>query len=112
MMRSGDDPDDVTAREMQRWLARSLPDLHAARIHADFARGRRLGRRGSASWVSLTSPWASGRLVRATDGSSSWAAHRHHDGAALLDGRSARTSLLQLDTLVDAIRQPDASAAG
>ena len=99
------DRDAVTARDLQSWLERTLPDLRAAGVHGDFARGPRLAGRDGASWVSLGSPWASGRLVRADDGSSSWSAHRHADGASLLDGHSDTTSLLQLDVLAAVVQR-------
>ena len=97
----------VHVARMQAWLDRALPDLQAAQFHGDFARGPRLAGRDGASWISLGSPWASGRLVRADDGSSSWSAHRHADGASVLDGRSDTTSLQQLDALAAVVRRDD-----
>lgn len=95
-----------------RWLEDNATSLSARRISAEF--GRRLTRHGiePVVWVSFTSAWAAGRLVRASDGSSEIEAHRFRDGAVVLAGRYPSTSTTQLDDVAQACADPGPGVVG
>jgi hypothetical protein len=58
------------------------------------------------TWISLTSPWAYGRLVRRGDGSSHGSAFRASDGEVLIDEDNDTTTAAQLDRLLAAVSAP------
>lgn len=99
----------LSAREVTGWLQDRAASLGARRIDAGV--GRRIAARGGEPvvWVSLTSAWATGRLVRSADGSSELAAHRFSDGAEILSARHRTTTADQLDELAEACARPDAA---
>lgn len=105
--RNATDPDAaLSAREVAHWLTDNAASLGDRRINASL--GRRIAPQGDEPvvWISLSSEWASGRLVRAADGSSEIAAHRFSDGAPLLLRRHPTTTAAQLDELADACARP------
>jgi hypothetical protein len=97
----------LTARDLQRWFEHNRAALGQLRISAHFGSGPTLGRADSSTWISLQSRWATGRLVRASSGSSQYDAHRFADGAIVLRENRADTSEDQLDDLVTALGRPD-----
>lgn len=106
--RSATDPDAaLSARQVAHWLTDNAASLGARRINASL--GRRIAPQGDDEpvvWISLSSEWASGRLVRGADGSSEIAAHRFSDGAPILLQRHPSTTAGQLDELADACARP------
>jgi len=58
------------------------------------------------TWISLTSPWAHGRLIRLGDGSSDCSAYRASDGRPLVTERCAITTAAQLDGLIALLSRP------
>ena len=89
----------MSARDLRSWAADAASALGRLGVTATHGAGPDLAQRGS-SWVSLSSSRGSGRLVRAADGSTRCTAHRHADGASLVDTQAATTTREQLDTLV------------
>lgn len=90
----------MSARDLGDWCTHARPALAKRRITALHGRGPRLVTDG-ATWISLSSPWGCGRLVRAADGSSRSTAHRYRDGASVVDSRSRITTEEQLELLTD-----------
>lgn len=79
--------------------------LHDARVTAVL--GSTVEQRhGGALWVSASSSYGQGRLVRNADGSSDLHATRSSDGATLLDQHRADVHLSDFDALIDAITDP------
>jgi hypothetical protein len=95
----------LSARDLGDWLTRAGPALATRRISAVHGRGPRLVADG-ATWISLSSPWGCGRLVRAADGSSQSTAHRYSDGATVIESRSTTTTEEQLERLIDSLQGP------
>ena len=97
-------PSDValSARELDDWLTDARPALDRAGISAVHGAGPRLVGDGP-TWVSFSSPWGSGRLVRHADGSSRSTAHRYRDGFPVLSSNAADTTSRQLDAVVAAV---------
>jgi hypothetical protein len=95
----------LSARDLGDWLTRAGPALDSMEISAVHGRGPRLVADG-ATWISLSSPWGCGRLVRAADGSSRSTAHRYSDGATVIESRSTTTTEAQLERLTDSLQDP------
>jgi len=95
----------LSARDLGDWLARAGPALASRRVSAVHGRGPRLVNDG-ATWISLSSTWGCGRLVRAADGSSRSTAHRYSDGATVIESQSGTTTEEQLETLTDCVQGP------
>lgn len=89
----------MSARELGDWLVEARPGLDAAGIAAVHGVGPRLVADG-ATWISFSSSWGSGRLVRAADGSSTSTAHRYATGASVLDVAAPDTTAAHLESLV------------
>jgi hypothetical protein len=96
----------LSARDLAEWLARAGPALASKRISAVHGRGPRLVADG-ATWISLSSPWGCGRLVRAADGSSRSTAHRYSDGATVIESQARTTTEEQLERLTDSLQGPE-----
>ncbi len=96
-------PTSLTARDLQRWADGARVTLWDRRIAIVFARGADLGRADPASWISVVSATASGRLIRQGDGRSERHARRHTDGLVVMDATSDRTTLADLWELIDAL---------
>lgn len=92
----------MTERELRDWLVAAAPRLADAGIDAIHGAGPRLTADG-ASWISFSSRWGSGRLVREADGSSHMTGHRYALGATPIDSRSATTTTEQLESLASAL---------
>ncbi len=106
-------PAGLSVRGVAAWLRERAQSLSEHRINASL--GRRHARPGvePVVWISLTSEWAEGRLIRNSDGSSEIKAHRFLDGKALLDQEQPATTADQLDELAQACsRPPRAATAG
>ena len=97
----------MSARDLSDWLIQAGPALANMRISATHSAGPRLVSDGQ-TWISFSSQWGSGRLVRAADGSSYSTAHRYKDGATVIDSRSATTTEEQLESLTHGLRRPEA----
>lgn len=95
----------MSARDLQDWLRRAGPALDRASVAANLGRGPNLGTTG-ATWISFTSPWGAGRLVRSSDGRSRSTAMRNVDGTATIDRRDTTTTPEQLDAIVRALGKP------
>jgi hypothetical protein len=95
----------MSARDLQDWLSRAAPALAAAGVAANLGRGPNLGSVG-ATWISFSSPWGAGRLVRSADGGSWSTAMRNVDGTATIDRDDTTTTSDQLDAIVHAVSKP------
>jgi hypothetical protein len=96
---------EMSERELETWVKQRAAGLQADSVVVDFGRGLRRKGKGSA-WVSLSSPWATARLVRDIDGASRREAHRYSDGLVLVREVSTSTSEDQLEVLVRAVARP------
>ena len=99
----------MTARDLSDWLTDAGPSLAAMRVSATHGVAPRLVYDGP-TWISFSSPWGSGRLVRAADGSSQSTAHRYRDGATVIDSRSPTTTEAQLESLIHSLQRSEAAA--
>jgi hypothetical protein len=97
----------MSARDLRNWLLAAEGELAAVGVFGSHGAGPRLVADGS-TWISFSSRWGSGRLVRAVDGSSESRAHRYRDGVTVVDSRSASTTEAQLDVLTHALQRPAA----
>ena len=97
----------LSARDVERWVTDNAALLGRRRINASVGRG--LVRSGTEPvvWVSLTSEWASGRLIRGSDGSSDVEALSTGDGRSLLSQRHPNTTAEHLDELMAACSRPE-----
>lgn len=92
------------ADDLQRWLEDSRSDLGANGITATFGRAPTIGGAHGPTWVSMTSPVAHGRLVRAADGATTVTAHALAGSSPLLHESHPHTTTAQLEALVVALR--------
>lgn len=103
-------PDDgagLTSAEVERWWRGAGQQLADARVHGSVGRGIVAEGSGAVVWISVTSAWATGRLVRAGDGASQLDVHRLSDGATLLQERHPTTTTAQLNDLLRACAEPE-----
>ena len=91
------------ADDLQRWLEEARSDLGAAGISAHFGRAPKTGGKAGSTWVSMTSPSAHGRLVRAADGSTTVTARSLPHSTPLLDESHPHTTPAQLEAMVAAL---------
>jgi hypothetical protein len=98
--------------DLRRWLQGARTELGAAGISATFGEAPRSGGAPGATWVSMSTAGAHGRLIRAADGSTKLTVHRLPDSTPLLDERHPHTTLAQLEALVDAMRAAPRPPAG
>ena len=92
----------LSAADLGQWLKDASPALLEHRISAVLGRGPRLTEDG-ATWISFSSGFGHGRLVRDVDGSSTTTARRNHDGERILDDHADTTTADQLEGLVRAL---------
>lgn len=92
-------------------MERAASTLAEARVVAVLAQGPRLGAGDGSTWISLTSPSGSARLIRAADGSGHSHALRHRDGVALVDERHGAVGEDHLNALVRLLAHPASRAA-
>jgi hypothetical protein len=95
----------MSAVELRDWLTAAAPALVERGIVGTHGTAPRIASEGS-TWISFSSPWGSGRLVRALDGSSRSRADRYHERFPAVDDHAATTTEGQLDALVGAIGRP------
>jgi hypothetical protein len=95
----------MSARDLRDWLADARPALAAAGVDAVYAGAPRLNADG-ATWISFSSRWGSGRLVREVDGSSASTTLRYGVGKPVLTSTSPTTTASELAAVVDALRAP------
>lgn len=97
----------LSTREFRVWVDEHGGDLRARGVTGRFSSGREPALRLRSSWISLSSRWAYGHVVRHGDGASEWTAYRAADGAELMsDRRSTCVSNLN-DVLVDVLSGPE-----
>ena len=96
----------LSAAELGQWLRDASPTLLDRRISAVLGSGPRLTEDG-ATWISFSSSFGHGRLVRSNDGSSRTTARRNEDGERLFDDHAPTTTTDQLDDLVRALTGPE-----
>jgi hypothetical protein len=96
----------MSARAFQRWLIDTARPLSDRRVAGVFARGLRTSRDTAPTWISLTSSWAYGRIIRNGDGSSDSSAYRVSDGRTLILEHHATTTPAHLDDLLQALTPP------
>jgi hypothetical protein len=95
----------MSARDLEDWLSQAAPALAVVGVAANLGRGPNLGTVG-ATWISFSSPWGAGRLVRSADGRSWSTAMRNVDGTATIDRDDTTTTSDQLDAIVHAVSKP------
>ncbi|MEO5678914.1 MAG: hypothetical protein ABIS47_04515 [Acidimicrobiales bacterium] len=98
--------------ELQRWLEHAGVGLGASGIKASFGQAPRAGGAPGATWVSMTSATAHGRLVRSPGGATTLTARALPAGDRLLDERHPHTTLAQLEALVAALGGTRPAPAG
>lgn len=98
----------LTADDVRQWLRDASPALLDSRISAVLGCGPRLTEDG-ATWISFSSSFGHGRLVRDVDGSSKAVARRNEDGERILFEESPTTTADQLDGLVRVLTGPSRS---
>ncbi|MGD9750362.1 MAG: hypothetical protein AB7W59_05120 [Acidimicrobiia bacterium] len=103
-------PGGLSAQDLADWLDAQAAALGEERIAASL--GRRIARPGQdpVVWISLNSEWATGRLIRNSDGSAESRAHRFVDGAVLVDEHQPSVGVAQLEELVRACARPRATS--
>ncbi len=103
--------------DLQRWLQLHRAELGSSGIKASFGQAPRSGGHPGATWVSMTSAHAHGRLVRSADGATTVRAHALPagaplpDDAPLLDEQCPHTTVAQLEALVAALASTSAPTA-
>ena len=95
----------MSARDLRDWLTGAQASLSDEGISCIHGIGPRLVEDGS-TWISFSSRWGSGRLVRTVDGGSEIRARRYADGVTVVDSKAETTTERQLDTLTAALRRP------
>lgn len=104
---SAPDPSDepMSALDLRAWLDRSSGWLAERGVDATSGCGPRLTSEG-ATWISFSSRWGSGRVVRAADGTSTRVARRHAEGTSALAASASTTCESHLVEVVAAIGAP------
>jgi hypothetical protein len=82
-----------------------------AGVSATFASTAGSRRAPGPTWISVTSPWGYGRLVRHADGSFDGQAHGVRDGTPLWAGHGEHVGREHLELLVAAVSRPDDARA-
>ncbi len=95
----------MSARDLRDWFTGAQPALSDVGISCVHGIGPRLVEDGS-TWISFSSRWGSGRLVRTNDGRSESRARRYADGVTVVNSKAETTTEQQLDTLTAALRRP------
>jgi hypothetical protein len=82
------------------------PLLVDAHVNAVDGSSRRTDRGSGTMWISLTSSWGHGRLVRNADGSADLSAVRSPDGVTVVDEHHDHVEVDDLQRLIEAIGRP------
>lgn len=100
------EPQSLTASTFRHLLERVAGTLVRNGIAGVYGSTVSTRRNPGTTWISLTSPWAYGRLIRLADGSSECSAYRSRDGQALVVEHGTITTAAQLDVLIAALSRP------
>jgi hypothetical protein len=98
----------LSTREFRVWVDEHDADLRSRGITGRFSSGWEPSVRLRSTWISLSSRWAEGRVVRHGDGASEWTAHRTVDGAELMAEQRPTCVAKLTDVLVDLLSEPGA----
>jgi hypothetical protein len=96
----------VSASAFRRLFVDAGPDLAHAGVSAVFGTTAGSRRKPGPTWISLTSSWAHGRLIRRADGSFDSEAHRIPDGVRLCADHGEHVQPHHLDELIAAVSRP------
>ena len=100
----------MSAAAFRHLVDDAAPMLADLQVSAFFASTVGAPRSPGPTWISVTSRWAYGRLVRDADGSFVCSAHRGVDGASLREVRGTDVTRRDLDALIAVVGGPDRSS--
>jgi hypothetical protein len=101
----------LSAAAFRQLFTEAAPDLADAGVSASFGTTVGSRRAPGPTWVSVTSPWGHGRLIRRADGSFECGAHRIPGGEPLCAERGEQIRPEDLDDLIAAVSRPRAHEA-